>query len=108
MAVSQELLFKLGADAKGLKNTLRQIKVDVRAAMRDIALLGGAIGVQSIRKAVEFEASMAEVKNEEFNATIEHLSSYLKCDSQTEEDMFFDPEALKKVKETKCQDSETT
>ena len=61
MAVSQELLFKLGADAKGLKNTLRQIKVDVRAAMRDIALLGGAIGVQSIRKAVEFEASMAEV-----------------------------------------------
>lgn len=53
-------------------------------------------------------ASMSEIKAEEFNATVDHLSSYLKCDSQTEEDTFFDPDALQRVKETKCQGSETT
>lgn len=53
-------------------------------------------------------ASMSEIKAEEFNATVDHLSSYLKCDSQTEEDTFFDSEALQRVKEKKCQDSETT
>jgi hypothetical protein len=53
--------------------------------------------------------SMSEVKNEEFNATIDHLSSYLKCDSDASDGQdIFDPEALKRMKENQCQDSETT
>lgn len=53
--------------------------------------------------------SMGEVKDEQFNATIDHLSSYLKCDSgASDEQDIFNPEALKRMKENQCQDSETT
>jgi len=48
-------------------------------------------------------SSMTEVKAEEFNATIDHLSSYLKCDSNTEEDLVFDQDALERMKEKQCQ-----
>jgi len=61
MAISQELLFKLGANSKGLRAALQAVKRDVKAAVRDVAMIGAAIGVQSVRKAVEFEAAMAEV-----------------------------------------------
>lgn len=47
-------------------------------------------------------SAMSETKPEQFMQNIDHLSSYLKCDSDEAENEF-DPDALRLMKEKQCQ-----